>query len=93
MSVRPAHVHLDQLLRREPPDALHLRDDLVAAPVDVEAVDEIAAQHRRQIVAYLLHAEPHRGRLVAIDDELALLLVDLDVGDRRKSELAAGQSF
>ena len=55
---------------REPARALDLRDDLVAAAVDVEAVDEVAAEHRRQIGADLLHGQAHRRDLVAIDDDL-----------------------
>ena len=78
-----------ELVGREPPRALDLRDHLVAAPVDVEAVDEVAAQHRRQIGADLLHAQAHRRHLVAIDDDLGLRLVDAHVGDGREGELAA----
>src|SRR5262249_2406741 len=47
LAVRPGDVDLVQLLGGEPPRALDLRDDLVAPAVDGEAIDEVAAQHRR----------------------------------------------
>ena len=88
-SVRAGDIDVLQLVRVEAVDPLDLRNDLVAAPGDVEAVDEIAADHGRQVCADLLQVEPEVGDLVAVDDELGLGLVDLDVDQRRKGEHAA----
>ncbi len=93
LPIRPGHVDVLQLVDGEPPGALDLRNDLVASAVDVESVDEVAAEHRRQIGAYLLHAEPHRGDLVAIDDDLRFRLIDANVGERWKRELSALDRF
>ncbi len=70
-------------------DPLDLRDDLVAAAGDVEAVDVVAADHGAQIGADLSEVEAQGGHLVAVDDELGLGLVDLDVDQRREGEHAA----
>ena len=69
-------------------DALDLRDDLVAAPGDIEAVDEVAADHA-EMSAPILHVKTERRDFVAIDHDLGLRLVDLGVDDRRESEHAA----
>src|SRR6266550_4715588 len=49
--VRSAHVNIFQLLRIQAIDALYLRNHLVTAPFDVEPVDIIAADTRRDIGA------------------------------------------
>src|SRR5262249_8698201 len=49
LTVRPGDVDVGQLARRQASGPLDLGYHLVAAPVDVEAVDEVAAQHRRQV--------------------------------------------
>src|SRR6185295_10439499 len=68
LTVGPGDVNVFQLVDGEPARALDLRNDLVAATLDVESIDEVAAQHRRQIRAHLLQAETHRRDLVAVDD-------------------------
>ena len=88
-AVRAGDVDVLELVGIEPVDALDLRDHLVAAAGDVEAVDEIAAEHRTDVGADLLQVETEVGDLVAVDDELGLRLVDLDVDDRREGEHAA----
>src|SRR5690606_39912411 len=45
----PRHVDVLELLGREAAATLDLGDDLVAAPGDGEAIDEVAAEHGRQI--------------------------------------------
>ena len=69
--VRSGDVDIFQLLGIQALDALDLRNHLVAAPVDVEAVDEIAADAAREIGADLLHVEAERGDLVAVDHDFA----------------------
>ena len=85
----PGHVDVLELIRREPRAALYLRDDLVASSGDVETVDEVTAQHGRQIATDLFQGQPHRGDLVPVEDDLARRLVDPYVGYRRKGKLSA----
>ncbi len=70
-----------------------MRDDLVAATSDVEAVDEVAADHRAEIFADLLHVQTERGDLVAIEHDLGLRLVNLGVDERRESKHPALHRF
>jgi len=70
-----------------------LRDDLVTATSDVEAVDEVAAEHRAEIFTDLLHVQTERGDLVAIEYDLSLRLVNLGVDERRKSKHPALRRF
>ena len=70
-----------------------LRDHLVAAAVEVEAVHEVAAHQRRQVRADGRHIEAQRGHLVAVHDQLHFGLIDLGVNDRREGEHAAGRSL
>ena len=51
LSSRSGDVDLRELIRRQPLRALDLRNHLVAAPLDAEAVDVVAAEQRRQIAA------------------------------------------
>ena len=60
-----------ELIRRQPLAALHLRDDLVAAALDAEAIDVVAAEERGEIAAGLGHVDALRAQLVAIEDHLA----------------------
>ena len=90
LAVRPLDVGAFELAGVEALDALELRDDLVAAAVEVEAVDEIAAHQRRQVRADGRHVEAQRGHLVAVHHQLDFGLVDLGVDDRREGEHAAG---
>ncbi len=86
LSARAGNVYVFELVRIEPVHALDLRDDLVGAAGDVEAVHEIAAHHGRHVGADLLQVKPEFGRLVAVDDDFRLRLVDFDIDDRRESE-------
>ena len=45
------HVVAAERLRRQPQAARHLRDHLIGAALEVEAVDVVAAEQRRQRVA------------------------------------------
>ena len=47
------HVDVCELVGREALGALDLRDDLVAAALDAEAIDVVAAEHRREVAAGL----------------------------------------
>ena len=78
-----------ELVRVQPVDPLDLRDHLVTAAGDVEAVDEITAHHRSDVGTDLLQIEAQVGHLVAVDNDLGLRLIDLDVDDRRKGKHAA----
>lgn len=87
LAVWTADVDERELLRREPRATLDLRNDLVAAPLDVEAIDEVTAERRTDIAADLLHRQAHRTDLVAIEDDLRLRLIDVHVDDRREREV------
>ena len=78
--VRAGDVDLRELIRRQPLGALDLRDHLVAAALDAEAVDVVAAEQRRQIAAGLAQIDALRAQLVAIEHDLGLRLVELQVG-------------
>ena len=80
LAVRPGDVDLRELIRRQPLGALDLRDHLVAAPLDAEPVDVVAAEQRREIAAGLAQVDALRAQLVAIEDDLGLRLVELQVG-------------
>ena len=69
--------------------AQQLRDDLVAAAGHREAVDEVAAHRGGQVLPHLLQVQPQGRHLVAIELDLGLRLVDLDVDERREGEEAA----
>ena len=66
-----------------------MRDDLVAAAVDIEAVHEISAEHGGEILADLAQVEPERGDLITVQNDLGLGLVDFGIDDRREGEHAA----
>ena len=70
--------------------ALDLRDHLVAAALDAEAVDVVAAQQRREVAAGLAQVDALRAHLVAVEDDLGLRLVELQVGVG-EHEQAAGE--
>ena len=69
-----------ELVGRQPLAALDLRDDLVAAALDAEPVDVVAAQQRRQVAAGLAQVDALRAHLVAVEHDLGLRLVELQVG-------------
>src|SRR3989454_3573676 len=77
-----------ELIGRETFRALHLRDDLVAAPLDAEAIDIVAAEERGQVRPGLAHVDTQRTHLVAVEDDLRLRLIELDVGVRVHEEAA-----
>src|SRR5258708_2824295 len=78
-----------QLLGGQALRAFRLRNDLVGAAVQIEAIDEVAAKHRRQVRADLLHVDPHRRDLIAVEDDLRLRLIDPHIADGRERELPA----
>ena len=80
MSPRSGDVDLRQLIGRQPLGALDLRNDLVAASLDAEAVDVVAAEQRRQIAAGLAQIDALRAQLVAIEHDLGLRLIELQIG-------------
>src|SRR5207248_390582 len=51
LAARTADVHLGELIRRQALAALDLRNDLVAAPLDAEAVDVIAAEENGEVAS------------------------------------------
>ena len=91
--VRSGDINVFELARIEPLGALDLRNDFVAAPCDVEAIDEVAADHRAEIRADLLHVEPELGHLVTIEHDLGLRLIDLGVDQRRKANMPLAVAF
>ena len=62
--------------------AFDLRNDLVAAALVAKAVDVVAAKHRREVSSDLLQIQTECGHLVAVEDDLRLRLVVLQVGVR-----------
>ena len=78
--VRSGDVHLRQLIGRQPLRALDLRNDLVAPALDAEPVDVVPAEQRRKIRAGLPQVDALRAKLVAIEDDLGLRLVELQIG-------------
>ena len=77
---RSRDVDLRQLIGRQALGALDLRNHLVAPALDAEPVDVVAAEQRRQILAGLAQVDALRAQLVAIEDDLRLRLVELQVG-------------
>jgi len=72
-------VDLLELVGGEPLGPLDLRDDLVAPPLDAEAVDVVAAEQGREVLSRLAQVDPLRAHLVAVEDDLRLRLVELQV--------------
>ena len=88
--IGPGDVHLLQLICRQTLVAFELWNHLVAAALDAEPVDVIAAHQCRQIESRLSQVDALRSELVAIEDDFNLRLVELDVGVG-KDEQAAGE--
>ena len=80
MVVGSADVDRSELVGVEAVLALELGNDLVAASLDAEAVHIVAAQHGAEVGADLLKVEAKRGDLVAVEGDLGLRLVVLQVG-------------
>ena len=93
LRARPLDVGVLQLLGVHPRAAFELRNDLVAAAGEVEAVHIIAADERAQIRTDGLHVEAERGDFVAVNDQLDFRLVHLRVNHRREGEHAVGRAF
>ena len=74
-----AHLVALQPVGGEPEVARHLRDHLVAAAVEVEPVDEVAAEQRRQRAADVLHGDAEAVGLVVVDLQLDLRRLELQV--------------
>ena len=60
--------------------ARHLRDDLIAPPVQVEQIDVIAAEQRGERVADIGHGDAEPVGLVVVDMELDLRRLEAEVG-------------
>ena len=73
-------VDLFELIGRQTLRALDLRNDLVAPALDAEAIHIIPAQHGGKILTGLGQVHSLRAELVAVEDDLGLRLVELQVG-------------
>ncbi len=73
LPVRAGDVDLAELRRGQARRALDLRDHLVAAAVDAEAIDEVAAEHRREIRRDVLHREAHGAATLSRSMMISLL--------------------
>ena len=89
LAARRAHAILRQPIRRETEVARHLRDHLIRAAIQVEAVDVIAAEQRRERAADIRHVDAEAVRLRRIDLEFDLRRVELqvDVGENEQAAL------
>ena len=73
-------VDVGELIRGQPIGALDLRDHLVAAALDAEPVHVVASKQRRQVLPRLAEIDALRAQLVAVEHDLGLRLIELDVG-------------
>ena len=60
--------------------ARHLRDDLIAPPVQIEQVDVVAAEQRGERAADIGHGDAEPVRLVVVDMELDLRRLEAEIG-------------
>ena len=81
-------VIIAELLRVEPGHAHHLGDHLVAVALNIEIVDVAAAEHGPHVSRHLLHVYPEIRRLVPIDLDVHLRLVELQIGVGKVEEPA-----
>src|SRR5262249_32263010 len=88
LAVRTRDVDPLQLFGRESIAARDLRDHLVAAAIDAEAVHVITSEHRGEVESGLLQVDTLRAHLVAIEHDLALRLVELQVGVGKDEQTA-----
>ncbi len=72
----------------EPLGAGDLRDDLVAAALDTEAIDVVATEHRAEVGADQLQVQPQRRHPVAIKHNLGLGLIKFQIGIRVHEQAA-----
>src|SRR6266446_3580176 len=78
--VRSFDVDLLELIGRQTLGALDLWNDFVTPPLNAEAIYIIPAQHGGEILAGLGQVHSLRAELVAVEDDLGLRLVELQVG-------------
>ena len=90
--VRSGDVDLLQLIGGQTVRAFDLRNDFVAPALDAEAIDVVAAEHGGKILAGLGQVDSLRAEFVAVEDDLSLRLVELQVGVGVNEE-AAGERF
>ncbi len=90
--LRSGDVDLRELLGRQTLRALDLRNDFVASALNAEPVDIVSAQQGGQILSGLAQVNSLRAQLVAIEDDLGLRLVELQVGVG-VDEQTAGESL
>ncbi len=81
-------VDLRQLIGCQPVAATDERNDLVAPPLDAEAVHVVSAEQRREVASGLGQIDALRAEFVAVEDHAGLGLIELQVGVG-KHELAA----
>ena len=89
LALRTRDAEVVELIHVEPLAARHLRDDLVGQPRNGKAVDVVAAEHRGKVRADLRKVQPQRGDLLAVEHDLRLRLVVLQV-QQREGEQSAG---
>ena len=80
LPVRRAHAVAQNLVNRRTLGARHLRDHLVAAAIDGEAVDIVAAQERGQRGADVTHGDAQPVGAVLVDHQLHLRRLEAQVG-------------
>ena len=68
--------------------ARRLRNDLVAAAIEIEEVDVVAAEHGRERRADVGHVDADAVRLVGVDLELVLRRIELEVDVGEEEEAA-----
>ena len=72
--------------------SLHLWDDLIAAALNAEAIDVIAAEQRRQVLTCPAQINALGTELVSIEYHLGLGLIEFQVRVSEHEE-AAGEGF
>ena len=77
--LRSRDVDLRQLVGGQALRALDLRNDLVAAALDAEAVDVVPAQQGGKVLAGLAQVNALRAELVAVEDDFGLRLVEFQI--------------
>ena len=85
----PGDVDAFELIGRQAIGAPDLRNHLVAAALDAEPVDIVSAKHRRQVLTGLTEVDALRPKLVAIEHDLGLRLIELQVGVGKDEHAAA----
>ena len=91
--VGTAHVDGSERIRVEAVLALELGDDLVASPLDTEAVHVVASKQCAQVSANLLQVEAKGRDLVAVKGDLDLRLVVLQIAVGKDEDAACEGCF